>query len=124
MGEKYVHIKSSEGKGFVKPDSLLVGKTPADMDVLFSEAEILSKNVTKLVQNLNETIEENRQSLSKSITNVGEITEQLKLTLKDNEKSLDAIIKNFESTSANLEEFSEDLKRHPWKLLFRTKEKK
>ena len=44
-------------------------------------------------------------------------------TLDANKDSIGAIIKNFESTSKNFEEFSADVKRHPWKLLFRTKEK-
>ncbi|MFH1621833.1 MAG: MlaD family protein [Candidatus Omnitrophota bacterium] len=124
MGEKYVHIKSSQGKEYVRPESLLIGKVPTDMDVLFSQAEVLMKETAKLAQTLNGTVEENRQSLSKSVSNIGEITEQLKLTLKDNAESLDNIIKNFESTSTNFEEFSQDLKKHPWKLLFRPKEKK
>jgi len=44
-------------------------------------------------------------------------------TLDDNEDSINNTIKNFEATSKNFEEFSDDLKRHPWKLLFKTKEK-
>lgn len=41
--------------------------------------------------------------------------------LKDNVPS---IMKNLEVTSKNFEEFSADIKKHPWKLLFKTKEKK
>jgi len=44
-------------------------------------------------------------------------------TLDDNKESINSIIKNFEATSRNFEEFSDDVKRHPWKLLFKTKEK-
>lgn len=32
----------------------------------------------------------------------------------------DRIAENLETTSQNLDEFSNDVKRHPWKLLFRT----
>lgn len=35
----------------------------------------------------------------------------------------DKIAENLESTSQNLDEFSDDVKRHPWKLLFRTEDK-
>lgn len=41
--------------------------------------------------------------------------------LKDNVPS---IMKNLEATSKNFEEFSLDIKKHPWKLLFKSKEKK
>ena len=37
---------------------------------------------------------------------------------------IDNTLKNLEATSANFKEFSEDLKRHPWKLIWKTSEKK
>ena len=131
MGEKYVHIKSIRRDKFIEPGVTLIGKTPGDMDKLFGEAEVLAKNVNdlalevkKLTINLNETVTENRTSVKKSLDNIGEITEQIKLTLKSNEDSLNTIIKNLDGTSTNLNELSEDLKRNPWKLFFRTREKK
>jgi ABC-type transporter Mla subunit MlaD len=45
-------------------------------------------------------------------------------TVEENKDSITAIVKNLETTSRNFEEFSGDIKRNPWKLLFRTKEKK
>ncbi|MBM3250462.1 MAG: MCE family protein [Candidatus Omnitrophica bacterium] len=45
-------------------------------------------------------------------------------TVEDNKDSITAIVKNLETTSRNFEEFSGDIKRNPWKLLFRSKEKK
>jgi len=45
-------------------------------------------------------------------------------TLVDGNKSgITQIVKNFESTSKNFDDFSADIKAHPWKLLFKTKEK-
>ncbi|MBU1524644.1 MAG: MCE family protein [Candidatus Omnitrophica bacterium] len=130
MGEKYVHIASFKGKEFIKPQAQLLGKSPLDMEVLLGEAETLSKNINtlaeeakKLAETLNMTVGENRQSLSRVISNAGEITERLDFTLRKNGKSLDQIIKNLEKISINFEEFSEDIKRRPWKLLFKTKEK-
>ncbi|MFA5272200.1 MAG: hypothetical protein WC412_07705, partial [Candidatus Omnitrophota bacterium] len=43
--------------------------------------------------------------------------------IEDNSGGLKNTVKNFETTSENFEEFSDDLKRNPWKLLFKTKEK-
>lgn len=131
MGEKFVHIKSSGSGELVEPGATLTGKSPGDMDALFSEAEVIVKNVNdlalevkKLTINLNEAVTENRKYLVNSMSNIEEITGKLKLTLQSNEGSLDAIIRNLDSTTGNLNELSNDLKRNPWKLFFRSKEKK
>ena len=42
----------------------------------------------------------------------------------ENMPSINNIIASLEKTSSNFEELSADLKRHPWKLLFKTKEKR
>lgn len=47
----------------------------------------------------------------------------LNKAVDDNKGALKNTVKNFETTSQNFEEFSDDLKRNPWKLLFKTKEK-
>jgi len=103
MGEKYIQISSSEGKDFIEPDAVLYGKSYMDLDTLMEEAQIMSRDITKqletLVANLNVTVEGNQDT----ITN---------------------IVKNLETSSKNFEEFSSDIKRHPWKLLFKGKEKK
>ena len=114
MGEKYIHIKSLKSDRFLSPESTVVGKNPSDMDVLFSEAEVISKNINDLIISLNETINENRQALNSSMTNISGITDKVNMTLEDNQKSLDNVIKN-------LEALSEDLKQHPWKLLYKPK---
>jgi hypothetical protein len=43
--------------------------------------------------------------------------------IEDNKGGISNIIKNLEATSANFEAFSDNVKRHPWKLLFKGKEK-
>jgi phospholipid/cholesterol/gamma-HCH transport system substrate-binding protein len=124
MGEKYVHIKSIKSDGLLKPDSFVAGKTPSDMDELFSQVEVISKNINELVISLNQTINENRQALNESMTNISGITDKVNVALEDNQESLNNIIKHLEATSENFEALSADLKSHPWKLLFRSKEKK
>lgn len=47
----------------------------------------------------------------------------LNKAVEDNRGSFNHTVKNFETTSDNFLEFSDDLKRNPWKLLFKTKEK-
>ncbi|MGB2630475.1 MAG: MlaD family protein [Candidatus Omnitrophota bacterium] len=43
----------------------------------------------------------------------------VKSIVVDNKQGIDNIVKNLESTSENIDEFSEDVKKNPWKLLFK-----
>ncbi len=102
MGEKYIEIASTEGKDFLRPGAVVEGKPFMDLDDMMEQAQALSKNISeqvnKLLANINGTLGENKESVA-------------------------AIIKNLEQASKNFEDFSSDIKRHPWKLLFKTKEK-
>ena len=102
MGEKFIQISSAGNKGFIKPETVLSGKPYLDIDALLEQAQMITKDIStqvnKLVINLNSTVEDNKGSVS-------------------------SIVKNLETTSKNFEEFSDDIKRHPWKLLIKTKEK-
>ena len=102
MGEKFIQISCAGTKDFIKPGTTLSGKPYLDIDALLEQAQIITKDVTaqvnKLVSNLNNTVDDNKGSISE-------------------------IVKNLETTSKNFEEFSDDIKRHPWKLLMKTKEK-
>jgi len=102
MGEKFIQISSVGNQDFIKPGTTLSGKPYLDIDGLLEQAQIITKDVTtqvnKLIVNLNGTVDDNKESVSQ-------------------------IVKNLETTSKNFEEFSDDIKRNPWKLLFKTKEK-
>ncbi|MFH1578156.1 MAG: MlaD family protein [Candidatus Omnitrophota bacterium] len=131
MGEKYVHISSPQRESFLEANALLEGRNPGDMDAIFSEAQILSKNINAfldtaedLIANLNSTVEENSKSITKSITNISEITERVNSTLKKNQEYLDQIVYNLRNATRNFEEFSKDIKKNPWKLLFKEKGEK
>jgi phospholipid/cholesterol/gamma-HCH transport system substrate-binding protein len=103
MGEKFIQIASSEGVGFIKPETVLQGKPYSDLDALMEQAQSITKEITQQVNKL-----------------VG----SLNATFEDNKGNISQIIKNLESTSKNFEEFSVDIKKHPWKLLFKGKENK
>lgn len=103
MGEKFIQISSSDGSNFIQPDTLVDGKPYMDLDALMEEVQAISKDVTgqvnKLLGTLNGTIEGNKDGIAQ-------------------------IVKNLEASSKNMEEFTADVKAHPWKLLFKGKEKK
>jgi len=102
MGEKFIQISSTGNKDFINPGTTLEGKPYLDIDALLEQVQFITKDVTtqvnKLVANLNNTVDDNKGSISQ-------------------------IVRNLETTSKNFEEFSDDIKRHPWKLLIKTKEK-
>jgi phospholipid/cholesterol/gamma-HCH transport system substrate-binding protein len=51
--------------------------------------------------------------------NLDDILLEVKSLVKENRPNLDNIIVNLEDTTKNFKEFSEDVKSHPWKLLFK-----
>jgi phospholipid/cholesterol/gamma-HCH transport system substrate-binding protein len=106
MGEKYIQISSSKGSDFIKPEARLIGKPYMDLDVMMEEAQGIANNVNTL------------------IGEVKNLTANLNVTVEGNQDRITQIVKNLEATSKNFEEFSADIKAHPWKLLFRQKEKR
>ena len=107
MGEKYIELTpGEEGSAIIKANSTIPGKDPADMDAIVEEAQAMMKtasatmdNISKLAANLNDAV-------------------------KDNKSGIDEIVDNLKATTQNFEEFSDDIKRNPWKLLVKGREKK
>ena len=107
MGEKYIELTSGEeGATIIKANSTIPGKDPADMDAIVEEAQAMMKtasatmdNISKLAANLNDAV-------------------------SDNKSGIDEIVDNLKNTTQNFEEFSDDIKRNPWKLLVKGREKK
>jgi len=113
MGEKFIHISSSEGTEFLKPGAVLAGKPFTDMDALMEKAYDISGEIQGLVGNVNNLTDEVRK-----------LAKNLNYTVEGSQDRITQILKNLEVASKNFEEFSDDIKRHPWKLLIKTKEKK
>ncbi len=102
MGEKFIQISSVSGGNFLAPEAILEGKPYLDLDALLEQAQTMTKNLSdefnKLLVSINGTVDGNKETVSQ-------------------------IVKNFEATSKNFEEFSADIKKHPWKLLIKGKDK-
>ena len=56
------------------------------------------------------------------IDEVHQLTSSVNKLVDENKDKISEMVTNLEATSQNLEELSDDLKRHPWKLLFRSKD--
>lgn len=102
MGEKFIEI-SPGGKSipFLKPATTVAGINPFELEL---QADIIANNLNDVLLEI--------KKLSKHADDI--VTKE----------EIDNILKNLEATSANFEAFSEDLKKHPWKLIWKTKEKK
>ena len=99
MGEKFIQISSSQGANFIAPETVLSGNPYLDIDSLTKDVSALTEEVKKLAAGLNDTLDSNKDKISQ-------------------------IVANLETTSKNFQEFSDDIKQHPWKLLFKGKETK
>ena len=58
----------------------------------------------------------------KPYLDIDTLVSNLNATMDQNKDRFNNIAKNMETTSKNFEAFSDDIKRHPWKLLIKTKE--
>lgn len=88
LGEKYLEIvPGTPGGAVVKPNGVLIGKDPVPMEKITENLAVLSDSVRTIV----DKIKNGEGTIGKLLTD-------------------DAIYKN-------LEAFTADIKRHPWKLL-------
>lgn len=98
IGDKYIGITPGNSRTFLKQDSIVISEDPVEMRKMMKRADEISKNLD-------------------------EITAEVKTIVSANQEKIDVIVTNIESTTENVKELTADLKAHPWKLLFKGKEK-
>lgn len=104
IGDAYIGLTSgSVDKPFVKDGAVLISEDPVEMRKLMKKADAIA-------QNLDATLAEVK-TLAQNVTGV----------VNDNKSKIDNIAANLEQTSVNFKDFSDDIKRHPWKLLMKGK---
>ncbi|MFA6142931.1 MAG: MlaD family protein [Candidatus Omnitrophota bacterium] len=97
IGDAYIGLTSgSTDKAFVKDGALIMSEDPVEMRKLMKKADAISENLDKTLI-------------------------EVKSLVTDNKAKVENIAANLEETTANFKELSEDLKRHPWKLLTKGK---
>lgn len=105
IGEKYIEITGgSKGSPFVKKGAILVGIDPFEIEELIETGRTLAARIDSGVQDL--------QKLVGHADGV----------LVDNKDDIRATIVNLKDTSENFKEFSDDIRRNPWKLIMKQKE--
>ncbi|HPS20058.1 MAG TPA: MlaD family protein [Candidatus Omnitrophota bacterium] len=108
VGDAYIGITAGAAKEFVSPDEVIPSEDPIQMRELLKKAD-------KIASTLDDTLKEVKglaANANTAVTNFNGI-------LTDNKKGISNIVSNLEGTTKNFEEFSEDVKKHPWKLLFK-----
>jgi phospholipid/cholesterol/gamma-HCH transport system substrate-binding protein len=106
MGEKYIELTPGDtGAEFLKDDVTIQGKDPIDIEAVIDEARSVME-VAKV-----------------TMTNISSLARNLDSAVSGNRGNIDEIMNNLRRTTDNLEEFTDDIKRNPWKLLVKGKEK-
>ena len=97
LGEKYLEIlPGTTGGPVIKPDGVLTGKDPVSMEKITENLASLSESVKTIVD-----------KIKSGEGTIGKLLNE------------DAIYNNLKATTSNLEAFTADIKKHPWKLLNR-----
>jgi phospholipid/cholesterol/gamma-HCH transport system substrate-binding protein len=98
IGEKYVEITGgSKGSPVVAKGLTLEGTNPFEMEELIAKLDSAVQDLQKLMGHAD-------------------------AVLVDNKDDIKATIMNLKDSSENLREFSDEVKRNPWKLLIKGKE--
>lgn len=115
LGEKYIEIIPGQNYGHLLGDgSLIVGEDP----IAIQELTDLSRQIAEQVGN---TVEEVSVTLSKLNTTLDSIN-SIMANVEQGEGTVGKLFCD-DSLYNNIEEMFGDLKKHPWKLLYRPKEK-
>ncbi|MBN1353320.1 MAG: MCE family protein [Candidatus Omnitrophica bacterium] len=99
IGDAYIGVASGNSGTYLKEGATIQSEDPI-------EARELMKKADKIAQNLDL------------------ILADVKNIVSDNKEKVDGIVLNIEQTAINFNEFSDDIKRHPWKLLMKGSDKK
>jgi len=100
MGEKYIELTPGEvAAAVIKPGTTINGKDPMQMEELIDIGKEIAEEV-KI-----------------TLRDISGLTKHLDEVVLENKSDIKAIMGNLERTTENLEEFSDDVKKNPWKLL-------
>jgi phospholipid/cholesterol/gamma-HCH transport system substrate-binding protein len=102
IGDAYIGITAgSPDKPFLSPGAVIPSEDPIEMRKMMKKADMIADN------------------LDKTLLEVKKLTENVSGVVSDNKAYLGNISANLEQASSNFKEFSEDIKKNPWKLLMK-----
>jgi len=132
LGEKYVALSSGrDGTPFLKSGDVIVGDEPADFQNIMTKGESIANNVEKITSQIEERLRINSENIDailadmrSTMNHLSAVSGNLHERLEANDQVIDQMVQHLNSTSQNLEEMSYDLKKNPWKLLYKPRKKK
>ncbi|RKY42101.1 MAG: hypothetical protein DRP85_04010 [Candidatus Makaraimicrobium thalassicum] len=94
VGDAYVGLTPGISDEFCKNGNVVASEDPVQMRLLMKKADDIADNLDCILAEVRSLVTDNRQGL-------------------------DNIVGNIEATTMNFKEFSEDIKKHPWKIMFK-----
>lgn len=100
VGDAFLGLTpGSPDRPFVENGDMISSEDPIEMRKLMKKADAIADN------------------LDKTLAEFKELAGGIDVVVKDNKSKIDSMLANLEQTSTNFKEFSEDIKKNPWKLL-------
>lgn len=142
LGEKYVEISPGDSPVSIKPGETIIGCDPISVQQLSHLGEQAIRKVDRVIGNLEEIIgdEEMRGNIKEIIKDSKQLSRQLNAAVIEANQSLANLNLIFERINKGegtigklfsdeelyneIRDVVQDIKRHPWKLFWKTKEKK
>jgi len=142
LGEKYVEISPGNSPLLIKPGETIIGCDPVSIQQLSHLGEQTIRKVDRVIGNLEEIVsdEEVRRDIKEVIKDSKQLSQQLNVVVDEASQSLANLnfiferINRGEGTIGKLlsdeelyneiRDLVQDIKRHPWKLFWKTKEKR
>lgn len=90
--------------------------TIQNLQEVSANVKVMTSNKEEVAQGL-KNLPDILKKLDESATNLKAITEKSDKIVGDNKKNIDAMIESFKDMGKNLKETTDDVKKHPWKLL-------
>ncbi len=123
LGEKYIEIiPPSEFKTFLKPGDTLFGNTPLMMHELVSSGQQLVKDLQEIVHKLKAG-----EGTVGMLLNDDKLYQELEGLISDIRQAEQGTVGRLlydDTLYQELEALISDIRRHPWKLFWKTSEKK
>jgi phospholipid/cholesterol/gamma-HCH transport system substrate-binding protein len=128
MGEKYIEIFPGEDtKSFFEAKQTVIGKDPIPQEAISARVMQVSNKLENAIGGIDRLIsdEKNVESIGTTLENISSMTANLDDILNDMKEGKGTVGRLLydERLYDDLQGLTADLKEHPWKLLYRPKEK-
>ena len=129
LGEKYLEIiPGTRETRLLQKGDILRGKDPVSTEELTRETKEILAKVDKMIESINKVVgdEEFRSSLKNTLANLETLSSELSEAMTVVRKGEGTIGKFLTDDKLynDIDEMVLDIKKHPWKLLYRPKESK